>query len=202
MSETWIQTSQVIAWDKGRPGEEWEEMDSGPRARAAVRRQRDIHMYVYVFTYVCTLTLGLGGGWQRRFLIRKKKPKLQKATTEKKTELKRATYRTWESVSEGKQQSSAKWGQEEDDKPAGRIQSERERDCESFSERKSVGAVQGEGSAGQSQKERDWKSLSKRNRAKAAKQCKAVQDKVKGRERAEEWQIVCLHESMFLKCGR
>lgn len=99
-------------------------------------------------------------------------------------------------MSERKQQSSAEWGQQENDKPAGRSQRERER--------LTLKAVQSEGSAGQSQKERDWQSLSKRTRAKAAKQCKAVQDEVKGRERAraEEWQIVCLHESMFLKCGR
>lgn len=89
MSETWIQTSQVIAWDKGGgTGEEREELDSGPRARAAVRRQRDICMFVYVFIYVCTLTLGLGGGWQRRFLIRKRGAQTTKGNKSNKNRIK------------------------------------------------------------------------------------------------------------------
>lgn len=99
------------------------------------------------------------GSWTRRRLAtqisyRKKEAQTTKATEK---ESKRATYGTWGSLSERKQQSSARGGQEEDDKPAGR-----------------------------SQKERGWKSLSERNRAEAAKQCKAkvVQDQVKESERA------------------
>lgn len=88
MSETWIQTSQVIAWDEGGTEEEREELDSGPRARAAVRRQRDICMFVYVFIYVCTLTLGLGGGWQRRFLIRKRGAQTTKGNKSNKNRIK------------------------------------------------------------------------------------------------------------------
>lgn len=95
MSETWIQTSQVIAWDKGGgTGEEREELDSGPRARAAVRRQRDICLYMCLFMCVHWL-LDLAAVGNADFLSEKEGPKLQKAIRATKTEFKRATYRTW-----------------------------------------------------------------------------------------------------------